>query len=120
MSRGGAGAGGVVAGAVTATAAIPLTQIADRLPPGLVLRPHGGELRVSGMVLLVPVSGTLALRPDGQRIAVVPKLLGVPSLLGFVIPLPGLPPGLVIGSLRIGAGGVELTLAGENIPLGPG
>lgn len=110
---------GVTATGLTATATVPLTSIAGRLPPGLVVRRQGGELRVSGMVVLMPVSGTLALRPDGQRIAVVPKVLGMPSLLGFVIPLPGLPPGLTIDSLRLGDGGVELTLRGENIRLGP-
>ena len=109
---------GLVAGELTATAAIPLTQIADRLPPGLMLRRQGGELQVSGMVLLMPVTGTLALRPDGQRIAVVPKVLGLPSLVGFVIPLRGLPTGLAIDSLRLGERGVELTLRGENVRIG--
>ena len=110
---------GITAASLTASATLPLTAIAGRLPPGLVLRRQGGELRVSGMVLLMPVTGTLALRPDGQRIAVVPKLLGLPGLLGFVIPLPGLPPGITIYSLRLGDGGVELTLRGENIRIGP-
>ncbi len=110
---------GLVAGELTATAAIPLTQIADRLPPGLMLRRQGSELRVSGMALLKPVTGTLALRPDGQRIAVAPKVLGLPSLVGFVIPLRGLPAGLTIDSLRLGDGGVELSLRGVNIRIGP-
>lgn len=110
---------GIIATALSASASIPLSVIAARLPAGLELRRQGDELAVSGMALLMPVIGTLALRPDGQRIAVVPKVLGVPSLVAFMIALTGLPPGLTIQSLRPGDTKVELVMAGQNIPIGP-
>jgi LmeA-like phospholipid-binding len=116
LRRPAAGAG-VVAAGLTVAATLPLTAIASRLPPGLALRRRGGELHVSGKGLLAPVAGTLALRPDGQQLAVLPTVPGLPSLLAFVIPLPGLPPGLMIDSVRLGDDGVEVTLQGEKIPL---
>ena len=68
----------------------------------------------------MPVSGTLAVRADRQRISVIPKVLGVPSLVGFVIALPGLPPRLTIDTLDVTDAGLEITMRGENIDLGPG
>ncbi|HUZ52921.1 MAG TPA: DUF2993 domain-containing protein [Streptosporangiaceae bacterium] len=111
---------GLVAGEVSAMATIPLSAIGDRLPPGLIVRRQGTELAVSGLVLLMPVSGTLAIRADRQRISVVPKVLGVPSLVGFVIALPGLPARLTIDTLDVTDAGLEITMRGENIDLGPG
>ncbi len=120
-ARGTAAAGhGLVAGEVRAVATIPLSAVGDRLPPGLILRRQGTELAVSGFVLLMPVSGTLAIRADQQRICVVPKVLGVPSLVGFVIALPGLPPRLTIHRLEVTDTGLEVTIGGEDIDLGPG
>ena len=114
------GGRGLVAGEVRAVATIPLSAVGDRLPPGLILRRQGTELAVSGFVLLMPVSGTLAIRADRQRISVVPKVLGVPSLVGFVIALPGLPPRLTIDRLDVTDTGLEVTMRGEDIDLGPG
>jgi DUF2993 family protein len=111
---------GLVAGHVNAIATIPLSAIGERLPPGLVLRRQGAEIAISGFVLLMPVSGTLAIRADRQRISVIPKVLGVPSLVGFVIALPGLPPQLTIDTLDVTDAGLEITMRGENIDLGPG
>ena len=110
---------GLVAGEVRAIVTIPLSAIGDRLPQGLVLRRQGSDLAVSGFVLLMPVSGTLAIRADRQRISVVPKVLGVPSLVGFVIALPGLPPRLTIDTLDVTDTGLEITMRGEDIELGP-
>ena len=119
--RGAAAAGrGLVADEVRAIATIPLSAIGDRLPPGLMLRRQGRELAVSGFVLLMPVSGTLAIRADRQRISVVPKVLGIPSLVGFVIAIPGLPPRLAIDTLDVTDVGLEVTMRGQNIDLGPG
>jgi LmeA-like phospholipid-binding len=115
-----AASSGLVAGEVRAMATIPLSAIGDRLPPGLVLRRQGAEIAVSGFVLLMPVSGTLAIRADRQRICVVPKVLGVPSLIGFVIALPGLPPRLTIDTVDVTDAGLEITMRGEDIELGPG
>ena len=109
---------GITANGVSASASIPLSVIAARLPAGLELRWQGDELAVSGIALLMPVFGTLALRPEGQRIVVVPKVLGVPSLVAFAIPLNGLPPGLTIECLRPGDSTVELIIGGQNIRIG--
>jgi hypothetical protein len=112
--------GGLVAGEVSAIATIPLAAISERLPPGLVLRRQGTKFAISGFVMLMPVSGTLAIRADRQQIWVVPKMLGVPSLVGFVMTLTGLPPQLAIDKLRVTGAGLEITMRGENVVLGPG
>lgn len=113
--------GGLVAGQMTATATIPLSALSSRLPQGLRLRQKGGELRVSGSVLRMPVSGVLRIRvADPQRISVIPKVLGVPSLVGFVIGLPAMPPQLVIKSVRVTGDGLEVSLRGDNVTLAPG
>ena len=111
---------GLVAGEVSAIATIPLAAISERLPPGLVLRRQGTEFAISGFVMLMPVSGTLAIRANRQQICVVPKMLGVPSLVGFVMTLTGLPPQLAIDKLRVTDAGLEITMCGENVDLGPG
>jgi hypothetical protein len=108
---------GLVAGQVSALTTIPFSALTSRLPPGLVVRRQGAELRVSGSMLLMPVTGTLAISADRQRISVVPKVLGVPSLMAFVIGLPGLPPELTIDSLQVTDAGVEIMLRGENVNL---
>jgi LmeA-like phospholipid-binding len=111
--------GGLVAGKVTAIMTIPLSVIADRLPRGLEVRRHGADIAVSGWALLVPVSGTLAVTADGQRISVVPRVLGVPSLVGFVVALPGLPPELCITELQVTDNGLQVTVSGDNVNLVP-
>lgn len=110
---------GLVAGQVTAIMTIPLSVIADRLPRGLELRRNGADLAISGWALLRPVSGTLAVTADGQRISVVPRVLGVPSLVGFVVALPGLPPELCIEALQVTDTGLEVTVSGDNVNLVP-
>jgi hypothetical protein len=108
---------GLVAGKVTAIMTIPLSLIADRLPRGLELRRNGADLAISGWAMLVPVSGTLAVTADGQRISVVPRMLGVPSLVGFAVALPGLPRELCITDIRVSDGGLEVTVSGDNVNL---
>jgi LmeA-like phospholipid-binding len=108
---------GLVAGQVTAIMTIPLSVLAERLPRGLELRRRGADLAVSGRALLTPVSGTLAVTADGQRISVVPRVLGVPSLVGFVIALRGLPPELCIAALQVTDSGLEVTVSGDNVNL---
>jgi len=110
---------GLVAGQVTAIMTMPLSVIADRLPRGLELRRQGADLAISGWALLMPVSGTLAVTADGQRISVVPRVLGVPSLVGFVVALPGLPPELYIQALQVTDTGLEVTVSGDNVDLVP-
>jgi len=115
-----ASASRIVADALPATATIPFAAIARRLAPGLVLTRRGADIAISGRVLLMPVAGTLAVTVTGQRISVVPKVLGVPSLVGFVIPLPGLPPEVSIAGLRVCDDGLEVTVKGEQVNLGSG
>ncbi len=110
---------GLVAAQVSVLATIPFSAIASRLPPGIGVRRHGAELRVSGWVLLMPVAGSLAIRADGQRICVTPKVLGVPSMVGFVLTLPGLAPEVTIDSVRATDAGLAITLRGENVELTP-
>ena len=110
---------GLVAGRVTAIMTMPLSVIADRLPRGLELRRQGADLAISGWALLMPVSGTLAVTADGQRISVVPRVLGVPSLVGFAVALPGLPPELYIQTLQVTDTGLEVTVSGDNVNLVP-
>lgn len=110
---------GLVADQVTAIMTIPLSVIADRLPRGLQLRRRGADLAIFGWAPLMPVSGTLAVTADGQRISVVPRVLGVPSLVGFVVALPGLPPELCIEALQVTDTGLEVTVSGDNVNLVP-
>jgi len=113
-------AGRIVAGSLTASATIPYAAIAARLAPGLVLARRGEDIAISGRVLLMPVAGTLAVTANGQRISVVPKALGVPSVVGFVIAVPGLPPEVSIAALRVRDGGLEVTVQGDQVNLGSG
>ena len=110
---------GLVADQVTAIMTIPLSVIADRLPRGLQLRRRGADIAVFGWAPLMPVAGTLAVTADGQRISVVPRVLGVPSLVGFVVALPGLPPELCIEALQVTDTGLEVTVSGDNVSLVP-
>ena len=110
---------GLVAGQVTAIMTMPLSVLADRLPRGLELRRQGADLAISGWALLMPVTGTLAVTADGQRISVVPRVLGVPALVGFVVALPGLPPELSIKALQVTDTGLEVTVSGKNVNLVP-
>jgi len=110
---------GLVADQVTAIMTMPLSVIADRLPRGIELHRQGADLAISGWALLMPVSGTLAVTADGQRISVVPRVLGVPSLVGFVVALPGLPPELYIQALQVTDTGLEVTVSGDNVNLVP-
>jgi LmeA-like phospholipid-binding len=103
---------------MTASATIPFSVLTARLPPGLVLRRNGADIGISGWLRLMPVAGTLAVAADGQRISVVPKVLGVKGLVGFVISLPGLPPELVIQALHVTDAGLEVTVTGDEVILG--
>lgn len=102
---------------VAASATIPFSALTARLPAGLELRRTGTDIGISGWLGLMPVAGTLAVAADGQRISVVPKMLGVKGLLGFVIALPGLPPELAISALRVTEEGLEVAIGGDEVSL---
>ena len=110
---------GLVAGQVSGQATIPFSAIASRLPPGLAVHRQGAQVRVRGNVLRLPVAGTLAITSDAQRISVVPSVLGVPSLVGFVLALPGLPRELTIDAIRVTDAGLEISMSGDEVRLTP-
>ena len=110
---------GLVAGQVSGHATIPFSAIASRLPPGLVVDRHGEQVRVRGTVLRLPVIGTLAVTSSRQRISVVPSVLGMPSLVGFVLSIPGLPRELTIDAVRVTDVGLEISMSGDEVKLTP-
>jgi hypothetical protein len=110
----------VTAGQVTAMATLPLAILRSKLPPGLTLRANGGELTIRGPALLMPVSAALSIDAARHAISVVPKVLGVPSLVGFSIALPGLPEGMEIESADVTDMGVRLHLRGADVILAGG
>jgi hypothetical protein len=110
---------GLVAGQVSGQATIPFSAIASRLPAGLEVHRHGEQVRVRGTVLRMPVAGRLAVTSDGQRISVVPGVLGVPSLVGFVLTVPGLPRELTIDAVRVTDAGLEISMSGDEVILTP-
>jgi len=100
---------------VTATATIPFYALTERLPPGLIVQSHGSDLRISGSIWRMPVTGTLAVRAEPRQIALTPKVVGVPALVGFVIGLPAMPPQLTIRSVRISGAGLEVSVQGSGV-----
>ena len=110
---------GLVAGHVSGRATIPFTAIASRLPPGLEVHGHGEQVKVRGTVLRLPVTGRLAVTSDGQCISVVPSVLGMPSLVGFVLAVPGLPHELMIDAVRVTDVGLEISMSGAEVKLTP-
>jgi hypothetical protein len=108
---------GVLAGRLTATATIPLTALASRLPDGLVLRLDGDDLRISGTILRMPVAGTLSVKADPAKISLTPKVTGVSAPIAFVIELPALSAGLTITEVRITGDGLEVVVRGTDVKL---
>lgn len=107
--------GDVVAGAMTATATVPFSALAQRLPPGLLVQPHGDDLRIVGMILKVPVRGTLGVRAEPRQISLTPKVAGFPALVGFTITLPAMPAELTIASVRVTTAGLEVSVHGRDV-----
>lgn len=106
---------GLVAGDVSATVAIPFSALSKRLPPGFALRRHGHELAVQGWALAVPVTGTLEISADRRRISVNPRVAGIPSLVGFRIELPAMPPAVEITSISVADTALTVTMAGRDV-----
>jgi LmeA-like phospholipid-binding len=107
--------GSLVASEMTATAIVPLYALARRLPEGLTLQQRGSDLRISGLVLRMPVSGILAIKAEPRQISLIPKVVGVPALVGFVIGVPAMPPELTIRSVRVTKAGLEVIAAGGDV-----
>lgn len=111
--------GGLIAGRVTATVTIPLAVLRRRLPAGLDVHAHGGDLRISGTLLLVPVSGTLAVTAEPRRLCFTPLGVGrIPALVGFVLAVPGLPDRLAIEAVQVTSAGLVVTLRGTEVVVG--
>lgn len=107
----------VRAGHAAATAIIGYSAIAARLPPGLRVRPGAGDLRLTGTIMRLPVAGTISVRIEREQIMFTPKVIGVPSLVGFAIRLPGLPTGVELTSARVTEDGLEVTARGARVVL---
>ncbi len=115
-ARRGAG-GSLVAGRATGTMTIALSALECKLPEGITLTCRDGELRIAGSVLRMPVSGTLGILARPRRVYVTPRVLGVPSLVGFALAVPVLPPEMVIGSVLVTDSGLQVRTHGENVSL---
>jgi hypothetical protein len=107
--------GEVVIGGATAAATIPFASLSERLPAGLAFRPKGADLRISGVLGLMPVRGTVAISAEARRIVLTPKAAGVPSLVGFAVDLHAMPPGMTITSALVRAEGLEFGVHGTDI-----
>ncbi len=108
---------GVTVGRFTAEATIPLSALDGRLPPGLALRLAGGELLVVSSILPMPVAGVLTVTADAHQISLTPTVLGVPSLVGFTITLPPMPPRLAIDSVEVSGDGLRVHVSGDDVIL---
>jgi hypothetical protein len=110
----------MTAGQLTATGTIPYSVLSSRLPPGLTVQPRGADLRISGTILGVPALGIVGVSAEAEKIRITPKLAGLPSVVGFVIELPALPPHVRIISVRVTGGGLEVAVRGADVPLASG
>jgi hypothetical protein len=108
--------GSLSADHMTATAALPLSALRSRLPPGLTLRRQGDSLAVVA-ALPTPVSGVLAVTADARHIVITPRVLGIPSLVGFAIALASMPPELAIDDVVVTDSGLQVSMRGENVAL---
>lgn len=108
---------GLVVDQVTAAVTLPFRVLADRLPQGLTLRSHGDDLRVVGSILLMPVSGVLAVKAEPRQITLTPKVVGVPALVGFAVSLTDMPPELAVTSVRVTGAGLRVSVQGRDVRL---
>ena len=109
--------GEVVVGQATASATIPFAALSERLPAGVAFRAKGADLRISGVLGLMPVRGTVAISAEARRIVLTPKAAGVPSLIGFAVDLRAMPPEMTITSVVVAADGLEFRVHGAGIRL---
>ena len=110
---------GLVVGQVSATVTIPLTVLRQRLPRGLTVAAHRGDLRISGTLMYLPVYGRLAVTAERHRLYFTPLGLGgFPALVGFGLVVPGLPDRLAIETVQVTAAGLVVRLSGADVHLG--
>jgi len=120
----------ITAAQVSGTATVPFSSVRSRLPAGVTLSQDGSAVRLAGTVkylgLSVPVTADAKLSPSGAGIAVIPTRITVAnggsalsSLISgafrFVIPVTGLPLHLVVKSVNVVNGGVQVSAAATNV-----
>ena len=111
--------GGIVITELSASVAIPFTALNKRLPAGFALRRHRDELQIFSPLVAWPVDATVAIDPDLRHIAVTPRLARVPSLVGFRIDLPAMPPEVTITSIAVTDTTLLVDVAGRDVRLAP-
>ena len=109
---------GIVITELSASFAIPFTALNRRLPGGFALRRHRDELQIFSPLVAWPVDATVAIDPDLRHIAVTPRLARVPSLVGFRIDLPAMPPEVTITSITVTDTTLLVDVAGRDVRLG--
>ena len=108
---------GLVAGEIAATVAIPFSALSDRLPPGFAFRRRGADLTVHGWALAVPVTGVVEISADLRWISVIPRVAGIPSLVGFKFELPAMPQSVEITAISVADSALTVTMAGRDVHL---
>lgn len=127
-----------VARAVVVTATVPTEMVHQRMVENgleVDLQVAGSAMRASGTVLLVPWGLTLEPRVDGGELFVdiaaadlAGTAVGVDALpdivrdavSGLSVPVTGLPDGIELTGADVVAGGLEVTLTGEDVALPAG
>jgi hypothetical protein len=123
---------------VAITATVPTEMVHQRMVENgleVDLQVAGSAMRASGTVLLVPWGLTLEPRVEGGELLVdvaaadlAGMAVGVDALPGIVrdavgglsVPVTGLPDGIELTGADVVAGGLEVTLTGEDVPLPAG
>jgi LmeA-like phospholipid-binding len=120
----------ITAAQVSGTATVPFSSVRSRLPAGVTLSQDGSAVKLSGTVhylgLSLPVAADTKLSPSGSGIAVTPTRITVAhggsalsSLISgqfrFVVPITGLPLHLVVKSVNVTGGGVQVSAAATNV-----
>jgi hypothetical protein len=126
----GGGSSSVTAAEVAGRGTVPLSSVQRRLPEGVQLSEDGGALRMSGTVsylgMSVPVSAVASLGVSPSGITVTPTRISLGSGINapasaisgqfrFVVPVTGLPLHLMLTSVSVTPGGVQVSASASNI-----
>lgn len=126
------------AGSVEVTARVPFATVEAQVGNGIRLT-HAGDGRVRATAPFtvlgrsLDVSGTGAVRADGDHIVVTPQALDLPGpeVIGQAVgaaaraaitvrePVPGLPTGLALTEVQVRDDGFHVKLHGERVTLTP-
>ena len=108
---------GLIIGEVSASFAIPFAALNKLVPAGFAVRRHRRELEIYSPMLALPVAGTVEIDADLRHIRVTPRVAGVPSLVGFQVDLPALPPLVSIASITVTDTALALSVTGQQVPI---